>query len=411
MAINSSSAMTCAAEVTLAIENIAAGNYVLQFSDMETFNSHTIITLHDNFTAKTFDVMSGAYNFSVTTNPASYGSGRFKVTFARPVVENDFTIPPSSTCEGSVASLNIASSQAGVTYVAKTQSGNSSIEVEGNGGQIKLFVDVTGLEQGENTVTVEASWKSCSDKITKLASVMIEGTKDIVELNGGSVCTEGTVTLHADGPEGSYYNWYEGNASEPHPNTHGSVFTTDVLTKSKTYHAAIANSLGCEGERKSAVAEVIQMEVASISVNDTGDSLRSNYPEGNQWYLNGIILVNETGAAIRVSVSGVYRLEVTSRGCQTIDEYAYVITSTEDTGNRFVSVFPNPTSAFINVQTELSGIRKVRLMNSLGQTLDQLVLAEFAGEGKFDLTHLASGVYLVEVRTDDKLIRVKIFRK
>jgi hypothetical protein len=411
MAINSTGAMTCAAEVSMAIENIAPGSYSLQFSDVETFSDYAVITLHDKFLSTTFDVKGGAYNFSVTSNPASYGPGRFKVSFARPVVKEDFTIATSSVCEGSTASLNINSSQAGVTYILKTPGGYSSAEVEGNGGEIELSINTTGLSPGEHIVTIEAYWLSCSEKITKLAPVMIEGTKEIVALDGDFVCGEGTVTLHADGPEGSYYNWYEGNATVPDPDQHGNVFITNVLGKSKTYYAAIANSLGCEGERKSVVAEVIKLEDAFISLNDSGDSLKSNYRKGNQWYFNGKILAHETGPSIKALVSGVYRLEVTSQGCQTMDEYAYVITSVEDPGNGLVTVFPNPVSDYLNVHTELSDIHKVRLVNSMGQIVAQLRVAEFAGDGKFDFTNLAAGVYVVEVRTDDKLIRVKILKK
>jgi hypothetical protein len=411
MAINSTGAMTCATEVSMTIENIAAGSYSLQFTDVETFSDHAVITLHDKFLSKTFDVRSGAYNFSVTSNPATYGPGRFKVSFAHPVVKDDFTVATPSVCEGSTAALSINSSQAGVTYLLKTQSGYSSAEVEGNGGEIELSINTAGLSPGEHMVTVEAYWQSCSEKITKLAPVMIEETKEISALDGGFVCEEGTVTLQADGPEGSYYNWYEGDATVPDPNQHANVFVTGVLEKSKTYYAAIANSLGCEGERKSAVAEVIKLEDASISVNDSGDSLTSNYSEGNQWYFNGTILTNETGQAIKALASGTYRLEVTSQGCQTMDEYAYVITSVEDPANGFVTVFPNPVSDYLNVHTELSDIHKVRLVNSMGQVVDQLRVADFDGEGKFDLTTLTAGVYVVEVRTDDKLIRVKILKK
>jgi hypothetical protein len=411
VAINSTGAMTCAAEVSMVIENVAAGSYTLQFSDVETFSDYAVITLYDKFLSKTFDIRSGAYNFSVTSNPASYGAGRFKVSFARPVVKDDFAMATPSVCEGSVTSVNLSNSQAGVTYVLKTQSGYSSDEVVGNGGEIELSINTTGLLPGEQTVTIEAYWQSCSEKITKLAPVKIEETKQIVSLEGGFVCGEGTITLHADGPEGSYYNWYEGNATVPDANEHSNVFVTDVLGKSKTYYAAIANSLGCEGERKSAVAEVIKLEEAFISVNDSGDSLKSNYADGNQWYFNGKILTNATGPAIKALASGIYRLEITSQGCQTIDEYAYVITSVEDPANGFVTVFPNPVSDYLNVRTELSDINKIRLVNSMGQVVDQLRVAEFAGEGKFDLTNLAGGVYLVEVRTGDKLIRVKILKK
>jgi len=88
LSINSTYPMGCATEISLNIENSVAGNYQLTFSEYESFSDHLAIRLEDHFTMSHVDARnSSGYNFSITSIPESYASGRFKLIFTIPAAQ------------------------------------------------------------------------------------------------------------------------------------------------------------------------------------------------------------------------------------------------------------------------------------------------------------------------------------
>lgn len=65
-----------------------------------------------------------------------------------------------------------------------------------------------------------------------------------------------------------------------------------------------------------------------------------------QWYLNGVVLTDDTAHALTVSVSGDYTVQVTSiYGCVDLsDPYTYISTSIAEAGGLTMRVVPNPLS-------------------------------------------------------------------
>ncbi len=83
LAINSLALQGCSGSIKINITNAAAGSYTLNFSDYESFANTTAITMTDNLTATTIDVLTtSTYNFTVTAVPNTFGSGRFVLNFA-----------------------------------------------------------------------------------------------------------------------------------------------------------------------------------------------------------------------------------------------------------------------------------------------------------------------------------------
>jgi hypothetical protein len=82
--------------------------------------------------------------------------------------------------------------------------------------------------------------------------------------------------------------------------------------------------------------------------------------------------------------------------------------------SRIVSVAPNPFKNKLSMQYESS--RKERIaaavFNSQGQLIKQLsfTVAEGVNQLYFDGSGLASGVYLLQLKTNEKLISFKIIK-
>ena len=414
LAINSISPLVCKAEVKLSVEYSAVGSYKLNFSEYESFSDIIEITLEDTFSNSRVDVRSGgSYDFSVSSNPASYSSGRFKITFALPQLSSDFQASAPAICEGSAAIIQIDNSQNGALYVATSGYGVPSVPVIGNGGSISLPFSGDSLTTGLNTITIISKWEGCSLQVEKNIDLFIEKKFEITSTEGGKSCREGAVTLKATGaPEDGYYNWYESESSSLPSDQHASSFTTPVLVKSKTYYASVVNSLGCEGLRKPVLAEVIQFDDAQIT--ESGDSLRSNFVSGNQWYFNHVIVSQATEQSIAPQQSGTYSLEVNIADCIARAEYEYVITGNQASMQHGISIFPNPVETEVNitVSDSFKGIKEIRLINSAGQVVGIVEMEHQDNEKEFhfDMTNLATGVYILQATGDAGIIEVKVLK-
>ncbi|MBA9076329.1 T9SS type A sorting domain-containing protein [Rufibacter quisquiliarum] len=71
------------------------------------------------------------------------------------------------------------------------------------------------------------------------------------------------------------------------------------------------------------------------------------------------------------------------------------LASSEEVGNEFLQVFPNPASAHLTINTPANTITSIRLLNSLGGT----VLTHQGGTGKatLNLSGLAPGIYIAQI--------------
>lgn len=415
LAINSVSLMDCKSEIKLNVENATAGSYRLDFSEYESFSDITELTLADNFTGSSFDIRSDAdYNFSVTSNPASFGSGRFKITFALPQLSSDFVATAAPVCEASDAVIQIDNSQPDVTYVATTERGAHSTSVVGNGGTINLMVSGDSLTTGENNIIVKSTRMGCTSQVEKSIALNVAQTLEVTSVEGGKSCREGIVTLKAVGaPEDSYYNWYETEStSSPIADQHAGSFTTSSLPKSKTYFVSIVNALGCEGPRHPVTAEVILFDDAQIS--ESGDLLISNFLTGNQWYFNHEVMPADTGQSITPQQSGTYGLQVNIEGCIASAEREFVITGTESSMRSSISVFPNPVlkETTVTLPESFKGLKEIRIISSAGQIVASVEITDHNEDNKYvvDMTDIPTGVYILRAIGNAGVTELKVIK-
>ncbi len=79
----------------------------------------------------------------------------------------------------------------------------------------------------------------------------------------------------------------------------------------------------------------------------------------------------------------------------------------DNEGDKFVSLYPNPTSGIINISTNMENIKTIRIINLMGE-----IISSFDNYNKYiDLTSYSKGVYIIELGDgEDKVVR-RIIRK
>ena len=74
--------------------------------------------------------------------------------------------------------------------------------------------------------------------------------------------------------------------------------------------------------------------------------------------------------------------------------------------NSGVSIYPNPATEFLNI-TGLKSIKSVRIISADGK-----LISKINGSNKINIQNLLSGIYVLEIETENKIInRVKFIKK
>jgi len=417
MAINSLPAFDCSASVKLAVENATTGIYRFDFSSLETFSGPIVITLTDKFTNQSFNVSGGgSYSFSVTTNTASHGINRFEITFSAAAPTSDFVLNATPICEGVDGIIEINNSQLNNTYTAM-KSGSAIFAVAGTGGTVQILVPKDKLRVGENSFSIIATAESCSTTIERIIVIIQEKTPEITSVKSTVQCGAGQVTLTATGAsQNNMYNWYESATSVTAlADQHGETFITPALAAPATYYVAAFNSLGCEGARKAVTAQIVQS--LEVKITQSGNSLVSNHETGNQWYFNNLIIPSATQQSIELDKSGLYKLRVTLSTCTAEAEHNFLISAAEEEPRlnaSAISIYPNPVADKVRIiMHDLAYPTPVKLLNNLGQVLEttttELDNGQYACE--FDLQNLPSGIYIIRIHGNKKMIDAKLIKK
>lgn len=316
LVINSMPMLNCNASVKLSIDKVVSGTYQLNFKDIVTFTNGAIITLKDNFLNKTVTVVEGlSHTFSVTSNLASHGYGRFELQFGSQPVQ-DFSVATKTVCEGIDGAISLSNSQPSVLY-SYSINGTVTAPIAGNGTLLSLIIDKQFLKVGQNVITTKGVSKSCSTlELKKEVSMKVIKTPD-VSAQPVAGCGPSSLSLIATSSSGVSYNWFETETSvEPYSN-HSTVFTTPLLTESKTYYVSVTGSTGCESSRKSVLAEV--RKIPDVTISESNGVLTSSFAGENQWYRNNRLL-NASLPVFVADSSGLYKVVVSENGCPGLAE-------------------------------------------------------------------------------------------
>jgi len=162
-------------------------------------------------------------------------------------------------------------------------------------------------------------------------------------------------------------------------------------------------------------ASRVTVNVDKPVITQNGTVLSSNFPAGNQWYLNGIAINGATNQSFSPIQSGNYRVDVTlNNGCITqSDKFTYAIIAVNPKTNPIgLTVFPVPAKNKLNVVFAAPAASEmgISLVNSTGQNsytqTGQIPSGNFSTV--LDVSQIPPGTYVLKVQLGNNAYTQKV---
>jgi hypothetical protein len=134
----------------------------------------------------------------------------------------------------------------------------------------------------------------------------------------------------------------------------------------------------------------------------TGNTLYSDAPVGNQWYLNSNPIIGATNQTYIVPVDGIYNTITTINGCASAisNSISVIVTDIKDitVGSKF-EIYPVPGDGHLTlvINTETEKHFEILIHNSMGSKIFEVKDVEVDGTlvYKVDISWASSGIYYV----------------
>jgi len=283
---------------------------------------------------------AGHYTVVVTTNGcSSAASAATNVTInptpAKPVVTAG---GPTTFCaDGSV------------TLTSSSASGN---QWSLNGNPITGATNQSFVATASGNYTATVTTLGCVSSASDPAVVTVNplpATPTITPGGPTTFCTGGSVALNSSSASGN--QWFlNGNAITSATNQ---LFTA---TASGSYTVKVTNANTCTSAASAAATVTVSPMPATPTIAPGGPTtfctggsvnLTSSSESGNQWFVNGNVIVGATNQVYNATVSGSYNVIVTTAGCSSVASASIPVT---------VNPKPNATiTAPIGVITNTTG--------------------------------------------------------
>ncbi|MGB0933309.1 MAG: S8 family peptidase [Lishizhenia sp.] len=147
------------------------------------------------------------------------------------------------------------------------------------------------------------------------------------------------------------------------------------------------------------------------TITNQGTTFQASSHSNYQWFLNDTQLPGETNASITPTQGGFYYVGVDiGSGCYVFSDSLQSFAAVEENLKDVISIFPNPTSGIVRVNTKNIEILRFELTNVLGQ---QIPIARMKDNGVFtlDFSQQTKGVYFLTLFTQNKKHSIKVIKE
>ncbi len=156
------------------------------------------------------------------------------------------------------------------------------------------------------------------------------------------------------------------------------------------------------------------------TITQIGDTIISSASNFYQWQLNSLDIPGATNQSYTILQSGLYTVVVgDSTSCKnSFTEYVLISGVDDVMGDGNISISPNPSNGNFTVEfTGQTDNVSIDIVNTVGQIIFSSAESRSIGNSRFkkeidlrnDAMHcVATGVYIVEIKTKDVLLRKKI---
>lgn len=388
-------------DVTVSLDDNGMFTLTTDLVDDGTSDNCELVNLSLDITELTCDQV-GEITVTLSAEDASGNVGQELAT----VTVLDVT-PPTMTCPDNIVTNNCASPIAYDVPTGEDLCGLVTVNLE------------EGLPSGSifptGATTVTWSGTDPSGNVTKCSftvNVQSDLNAQTETVNPDCFGDEtGTATALPDGGTAPYtYQWDDQGVQ---------MTQTAVSLSAGTYNVVVTDNVGCI---VAATVEVTQPDELVSVLDDlqnengsNGDGSISITPTGGtgpnytfNWTKDGEPFSTEEDLT-NLSF-GEYCVEITDEnGCVTTT--CYTVEMINNTTNpeleQFITVLPNPTNGLVNVNFKLNDARNVKVdwYDYIGRLLiesDQQIVTEKSMA--FDLTDMATGIYLVRITVDEDVL-------
>lgn len=410
LAINNASDDFCSKEIDLDITNVSAGTYTIGIESMTTLLGVESVMLLDQWNNTTTSLSSGVYSFSVTADPGTYGSSRFKLILVRSTLDLSATASTIVACNEPVTIL-LAGTQAGATYSIINEEETVISDARTSiGGTIAFLLQADVLKSGTNSLEVKVEIGGCTGATLPGKINFTYYAPVPVQISDATVCMGESLTLHAvSSVPVSSYAWYQDGQKIEGQTT--SELTIDGVNDELYFSVRTVNPDGCRGPES--FVTVTPYDFSSLNVTIGTDTVFANVTAQQYvWKRNGVPFMTTTLPFVKTQLSGAYSVTVSSGECSaTSGEVTLVGTEDSYGQNFFVELWPNPSSADefnVRIESNYQGYARISVVDIVGRsvTVRDSVLPN--GVHTFSNLHLNAGVYLVKVEQGERSKTIRL---
>jgi hypothetical protein len=216
-----------------------------------------------------------------------------------------------------------------------------------------------------------------------------------------AICDTDMITLTGSGAD--TYAWDNGA-------TDGVAFDPATTT---TFTVTGTDANGCTNTDMITVTvnplpTVSMTAIAQVCVYDVAFDLTGGSPAGGSYAGTGVANDQFDPATAGVGTHTITYSYTDGNGCSngaTTDIVVDACSSLEEIAAPFISVYPNPSFGNVTINTNITDITSVEVIDLTGKVLIN------SQSTTIDLTELPSGKYIVRVSTNDSIHRTTVIKK
>lgn len=152
--------------------------------------------------------------------------------------------------------------------------------------------------------------------------------------------------------------------------------------------------------------------VSITEINSGAYSLSSNASEGNKWFLNGTAIPSGINTILLATEAGIYKVQVTVDDCisEFSDETPIIVTGDLSPSRHSVILYPNPIDNYLELSGIIGELSDIQLVDLSGRK--STIELERRNDVIYANTqHLASGIYLLQVREGSMFYNIKVVKR